>query len=203
MAIMGLLMTLVSQAVHQVAQIARAAERAGNDLQSRWANGWSASNLLANLVAPAMKGGQPPMVGTRNQLRGFSTLTLDGKQEGMAAFELTLSPTTSDDGLRSAGSVMLGRSLPPEFGLSSAGDVNGTSPGVVAQFAEAAEFAYVNQSGQVLLAWPVGPVDRIDSEALPRAILVRGVASGRVLMRYAFPGETAPQLGPGKPFWEQ
>lgn len=198
--ILGLLMTLVSQAVHQVALIARASQRATEDLHGRWAAGWSASALMANLAAPVVQGSGPAFAGSPDRLRGYSTLTLTGPEQGVTAFELSLSSLASATTGRPAASALMSRT-PEEPGMF-ASRASSDAAAIVAQFSEPAEFAYVNQAGQVLPSWPAGPATAIDAEVLPRAVVVRSIGSGQILMWYAFQGETAPQRPPSKPFWE-
>lgn len=201
MVILSLLMTLVAQAVHQVALIARASQRASSDLHSRWSAGWSVSAMLSNLVAPPMNRGTPVMTGTSKQLSGYSTLTLDQESTGLMPFELSLEADT-DDPLRASQSAVLLYRQPDSKDLFA--EHTGSRLGSpVARFNESVEFAYVNAKGEVLTAWPASPTTTVGSEVLPRSILVRSRVNGSILMSYPFAGETRMGLPASKPFWEQ
>lgn len=201
MVILSLLMTLVAQAVHQVALIARASQRASADLQSRWSGGWSVSAMLANLVAPPLTRGTPVMTGSPKQLIGYSTLTLNQESTGLKPFELNLE-TETDDQLRAGQSAVLRYRQPDAQGLFA--ERSGKQAGEpVARFAEMVEFAYINAKGEVLPNWPLSVATTVGSEVLPRSILIRSVRNGRILMSYPFAGETQLSLPAAKPFWEQ
>lgn len=196
MVILGLLMALVSQAVYQVAQIARAAQSATQTLHGRWAAGWSVSALMANLVAPT-EVAEPVFTGTATQVNGYSTLTLDNRKTGTASFALTLQRGAADTP----------DTLPGHTALMTVGPVDrpGAARGAaqtVARFVGIAEFAFVNRAGQLVPIWPAGEAKGTDAEVLPRAVVVRNVETGRPLMWYSFQGETARQDPPVKPFWE-
>ncbi|MDI4632512.1 type II secretion system protein [Pelomonas sp. V22] len=193
MMILGLLMTLVSQAVNQVTQIVRASQASSSALHGRWAAGWSLSNMLANLTAP-FETNTPPLTGTSDRIKGFSTLGIDSQSVGVAEFGLSLTRIQPDIGVSSS----TGQQPLTELRL----DAGGRSNQVVARFDGAAEFAFVNRAGQTLGQWPAGPTVGVDAEVLPRAMLIRNPQSGEVLIWYGFQGETAKQEGPAKPIWE-
>jgi prepilin-type N-terminal cleavage/methylation domain-containing protein len=202
MVILSLLMTLVSQAVHQVALIARASQSASEDLHSRWASGWSVSAMLANLVAPPQPVlGPPVMRGSPSQMSGYSTLTLDQLGMGIAPFELTLATDDESPGIAAKRpSALLYRQPDPKDMLAErSGRHSGEQ---VARFPEPAEFVYVNGAGKLLSDWPEVAAKNVGSEVLPQTVLIRSRASGRILMSYAFQGETRQPAPPSKPFWE-
>lgn len=201
MVILSLLMTLVAQAVHQVALIARASQRASSDLHSRWSGGWSVSAMLSNLVAPPLNRDIPVMTGSPKQLSGYSTLTLNQESTGLMPFELSLEADTDDPARAPQGAVLLYRQ-PDTQGLFA--ERTGSRVGApVARFSESVEFAYVNAKGEALAAWPSSPATTVGSEVLPRSILIRSTATGSILMSYPFAGETRMGLPASKPFWEQ
>jgi len=202
MVILSLLMTLVAQAVHQVSLIARATQRASEDLHGRWSAGWSVSAMLANLVAPPTLRAAPVMSGSSKQLTGYSTLTLNQENFGLAPFELSLAPETSDSVSAARTPTVLLYRKPDQAGLF-AERVGARAGEPVARFDEVVEFAYLDGKGQPLDHWPVVQTATVGSEVLPRGVLIRSVASGRILMSYPFAGETRLGAPPSKPFWEQ
>lgn len=205
MIILSLLMTLVAQAVHQVSLISRATQRASTELRERWSGGWSVSDLLANLVIPPRKEDTPPMTGDPKLIQGFSTRPLQDEGTGLAAFELILEPAAP--GLASLGDGRRPTVMRYRKGEAKALFAERTGRGnaseVVAQFPEAVEFVYTDALGRTLQQWPRTKTIAHEGEALPRSILVRSQASGRVLMTYAFTGENLRSAPAGKPFWEQ
>ena len=202
--ILSFLMTLVAQAVHQVALIAKVSQRTSSDLHGRWGAGWSVSALLANLVAPSPQdqaNAGPVLRGSASQVTGFSTLAVNGDSVGVSPFELILKRQASDTPNGPATSILLSRDLAPTGPFAERGSAGSTSQ--VASYTEVAEFAFVDKTGRLLPSWPIGKPTSVDTEVLPRAIVVRSIASGRLLMWYSFQGETMQQEPPSKPFWEQ
>lgn len=187
--ILGFVMTLVSEAIFQVAQITRVADATTRGLTSRWGAGWSASGLFANLAIPE-ESKAPALEGTASRISGFSTQPLDGGTTGLQRFEIELRATS--EGPRATEMVTLAR---------DGSSVRGTAS-VVAVFAGRAEFAYVDRAGKIVPVWPGITRKELDAEELPRAIVVRETGSGNVLMWYPFLGETARLPPRGKPFWE-
>lgn len=192
--ILGLLMTLVSQAIYQVAQIARAAQGASQELHGRWGGGWSVSALLANLVAPTEVTGTV-FTGSSSRISGYSTLSLGESSTGIAPFALSLERSTRA----------------PQEAAKAFTDLTHTRQGesarraeapTVARFSGVAEFAFMDRAGAIKAIWPAGPSSGADAEVLPRAVVVRDIESGRILMWYGFQGDTARQEGSFKPFWD-
>lgn len=187
--ILGFVMTLVSEAIFQVAQITRVADATTRGLASRWGAGWSASGLFANLTIPE-ESAIPALEGSSSRVTGFSTLPLDGSVTGLQRFDISLRPTVD----RPVSTEMVTHS---REGSSVRADTS-----VIAVFSGRAEFAYVDRAGKLMPGWPGVTRKEIDAEELPRAVVVREVGSGNVLMWYPFLGETARPPPRGKPFWE-
>lgn len=186
--ILGFVMTLVSETVFQVSQVARAAQTATATLSRQWASGWSVQALFANLVAPAEPAERSPMEGTATRLTGYSTSAL-GDTPGVAPFELEL--RDGEEG--SSATVMVWR---------DPADERSDRVEVVAGFDARVEFAYVDAAGQVSAVWPPTTRRADDEEDLPRAVIVRERDGGRALRWYPFLGEPARQKKPSRPFWE-
>lgn len=187
--ILGFVMTLVSEAIFQVAQITRVADATTRGLTSRWGAGWSASGLFANLAIPE-ESKAPSLEGTTSRVAGFSTQTLDGSITGLQPFEIELRATTD----RPVSTEMLVH--------RREGSAVRSPTSVIAVFAGRAEFAYVDRAGKTVPVWPGVTRNELDAEELPSAVVVREVNSGNVLMWYPFLGETARLPPRGKPFWE-
>ncbi len=177
MVILGFVMTLVSEVVFQVSQVARAADAATRGTAARWGSGWSASGLIANLLAPPEIGDDPPFTGSNQQITGFTSQPLDGSDRGIERFELEL--RGSGDGSRNTELQALA-SRPGRISREAA---------VVAVFPGRAEFRFVDQAGQAQLVWPAPTRSEQDDEALPQAVIVRDADSGKTLMWYGFQGE--------------
>jgi len=189
--ILGFVMTLVSQAVFQVARVTRAAEDTTRGLAGRWAGGWSLQAMLTNLVFPAEETGAG-LEGTSQRLSGYTTTPLDGRGLGVQGFELELRPTDTVP----PGTEAWARARGSAFDTPAAQ--------VVARFAGKIEFGYVDRAGEALAAWP-GPARNArgpDPQELPSAITLREAGSGRLVKWFAFQGETTRPLPRGKPFWE-
>jgi hypothetical protein len=189
--LLGLVMTLVSQAMFQAAQIARAADDSTRTLTQRWAGGWGLVPLVANLAAPPEQT-EPWFDGSPQRIAGWSTAPLSAAGTGVERFELIFR-ADPDDNTRSQ--------------LVSRQSGFGAAVEVVAVFAGRAEFEFVDRAQRSGTTWP--PLARgsaataaPDAEQLPRAVVVRDTRSGQVLMRYAFLGESAKPVAPGRPFWE-
>ncbi len=184
--IFGFVMTLVSQTVYQVSHVVRAADGATRRLNEHWSSGWSASSLIANLAAPS-DAPSPVLGGSATHLAGFSTQPLADRGLGVEAFELQLQP--SDEGDR----TLLLAAAPAQFPPAS--------PRLVASFPGRVEFAYADQTGTLSPTWP--PTTRKSGEEeLPHGVAVRDARSGKLVMWYAFQGETMKRRPPVKPFWE-
>ena len=192
MVILGFVMTLVSEAVFQVSQIARAADATTRGLGARWGAGWSASGVFANLLAPEEPADKPPMVGSSTRVTGFTARPMNGGDTGIEAFELQLGPA---QGIRPGD--------PPSTDLLmiTPGDNRRSEASqVVASFPGRAEFAFVDRSGATLPIWPPLTRNELAPEDLPRVVMVRDAGNGQVLMWYGFQGETIRQTAPRAPF---
>ncbi len=176
MVILGFVMLLVSETVKQVAQVARAADDTTRGFSQRWAGGWTASGLFANLVIPPEAGEQAAFKGDPKRVEGYTLKPLSGSDAGMAAFALELQP--SADGARTELTTL----LDGDTGVNQ-------RTAAVARFAGRAEFAYVDRLGRTQSAWP--PVTRAGDtpEELPRVVVIRDVATSGILMWFDFPGE--------------
>jgi prepilin-type N-terminal cleavage/methylation domain-containing protein len=191
--LLGLVMTLVSQAMFQAARIARAADESTRTLGQRWSGGYGLSPVLANLVAPQEQK-EPWFEGQAQRITGWSSAPISGADTGVERFEVSIRQDP-DDGERSQ---LVNR--PAGFGARL---------DVVAVFAARAEFAFVDRNGRSHPVWPplatagvARDATAADAEQLPRAVVVRDSRSGDELLRYPFQGETSRPLGPTKPFWE-
>lgn len=188
MLIMGFVLTLVSQAMYQVSQVTRSAQAVSAALTERWSGGWTASPMLANLVAPAEAPEGRAFEGEGDRLAGYTTLPLDGSERGVQAFALELVPEGEGPG-----TVMRAASVQP--------DGERSAPTPVARFPERAEFAYADAGGQLHARWPSGSVlAGRDTADLPQAVAVRSRADGRILMWYPFQGDTRKPVPPSTPF---
>lgn len=189
--LLGLVMTLVSQAMFQAAQIARAADDSTRTLTQRWAGGWGLAPLVANLAAP-LDQPEPWFEGSPQRIAGWSTAPLSGAGTGVERFELSFRPDP-DDATRSQ---LVSR--PSGFGAAVE---------VVAVFPGRAAFEFVGRAQTSTTTWPAlaqsgAGSNTLDAEQLPRAIVVRDATTGLALMRYSFLGESARPVVPGRPFWE-
>jgi general secretion pathway protein J len=192
MVILSFVMTLVSEAVYQVSQIARAADATTRGLGARWGAGWSASGVFANLLAPEEPSDKPPMVGSSTRVAGFTARPLSGGDTGIEPFELQLGPAQNN---------RPGDALTTDLIMTLPGDNRrAASTQVVASFPGRAEFAYVDRSGLTLPVWPPLTRNELAPEDLPRVVMVREAGSGQVLMWYGFLGETIRQTAPRAPF---
>lgn len=186
--ILGFVMSLVSEAVFQVAQIARAADANSRSLAARWGAGWSASSLFANLLAPGLPRQEPVLAGSTNRVSGYTSLPLDGGNTGITRFELNLAADPQN-----GGQTIL--SMVP-----TAPQPGGARPTTVATFPGRAEFAYVDRQGRILGDWPPATRTGVDPEDLPKAVIVREASTRNTLIWYPFLGETIRPAGSTLPF---
>lgn len=178
MVILGFVMALVSEAVFQVSQVARAASATTQALGARWASGWSISGLLANLVAPELPAAEPVMQGSPTRLAGYSTLPVEGIG-GIRNFELMMRTDPADPG----------RTAVMWSGVVAPGSGPAAEPAVVASLPGRTEFAFLRRNGELIGEWPPLTRSERDAEDLPRAVLIREAGTGRHLMWYDCPGE--------------
>lgn len=177
MVILGFVMTLVSEVVFQVSQVARAADAVTRGSSARWSGGWSAGSLFANLLIPEDNSDDPVLTGSSRQVTGYTSQPLDGGERGIERFQLELRPSGDDTRSTDMVSVPItGREVRRE-------------PAVVAVFPGRAEFAFIDLAGQSQFTWP--PLARSEKsiESLPQAIVVKDADSGKLLMWYGFQGE--------------
>ncbi len=190
MVILGLVMTLVSQAVAQVAQVARVAQESSQELHSSWGKGWALRGLLANLSA-APEGGDKPFEGDADRIGGYTLAPLSGPDAGVQAFKLHLAKDPQ------TGQQLL---------VDDAWQGDGGTPraATVARFERPVEFAFQDSLGAVYTQWPTPNFDARDVRApvLPRAVILRDRDSHAVLMWYPFTGDTKRQNPRPKMFWE-
>jgi general secretion pathway protein J len=175
--ILGLVMLLVSETVKQVAQVARAADDTTRGFAERWAAGWSAGGLFANLVLPPETGEQAPFKGSAMHVEGYTARPLDAGESGMEAFALDL--RFSESNART--------SLMTQADAGSSTDATGAA--AVAQFPGRAEFAFIDHQGQTLTTWPSMTRTGEAAEDLPRAVLIRDADTSALLMWFDFPGD--------------
>ncbi|RZI80025.1 MAG: prepilin-type N-terminal cleavage/methylation domain-containing protein [Rubrivivax sp.] len=190
MVILGLVMTLVSQAVAQVAQVARVAQESSQELHSSWNKGWALRGLLANLTA-APEGGDRPFEGEADHISGFTLQPLSGPENGVQPFKLRLASDPA------TGQPLLIDDL-------WQGDAGPPKPATVAHFARPVEFAFQDSAGTVYAQWPTPKFDarNVRAPVLPRALLLRDRDSHAVLMWYPFSGDAKRQNPRPKMFWE-
>lgn len=187
--ILGFVMSLVSQAIFQVAQVTRAADATTRSLAARWGAGWTASSMFANLLAPELDKLTPVLRGSATRIDGFTSLPLDGAGTGIAPFGLLLAPAA-------------GTADQTEMRLLAAPDSTSATSrsSLIAAFPGRAEFAFVDRQGRQLADWPASTRSGLDPEDLPKAVLVRETGGGAILMWYGFPGETMRQQRQVNPF---
>lgn len=185
--IMGFVLTLVSQAIYQVAQVARSAQEVGEDLAGRWAGGWAAAPVIANLVAPIESPVGEAFVGSPARLAGYSTQPPFGTDSGVRRFALEL--RLGDD----ARSSELVASEPGEFGRA-------VDQAVIARFDARAEFGYRDASGTLSPVWPAVTVRGGETPELPAAVLVLERGTQRILAMYGFQGEAMRPQPQSNPF---
>lgn len=186
--ILGFVMSLVSEAVFQVAQIARAADANSRSLAARWGAGWSASSLFANLLAPGLPRQEPVLIGSPNRVSGYTSLPMDGGNTGITRFELSLAPDPQNDA-----QTILSR-------VPTTTEPGGARPTPVGSFPGRAVFAYVDRQGKLLSDWPPTTRTGVDPEDLPKAVVVKDAATERSLIWYPFLGETIRPAGSTIPF---
>ncbi len=189
MLIMGFVLTLVSQAIFQVAQVARSAQQVGAGLAARWAGGWALAPVIANLVAPIESPVGEAFTGSPTRLVGYSTEPPFGSDSGVRRFAFELR-VAADDATRSE----LFASEPGEFGRR-------VDEAVIARFDARTEFGYRDAAGTVSPVWPANTV-RGDAETpdLPSAVLVIERGTRRVVGWYGFHGEPVRPRAPSNPF---
>lgn len=175
MVILGFVMLLVSETVKQVAQVARAADDTTRGFSERWASGWSASGLFANLVVPPEAGEQAAFKGDPTRVEGYTAQPLSGSESGMEPFSLEL--RASDDGRRTE--------LTAPAGTRDGSGANAA----VARFPGRAEFAFIDRQGRTQATWPPFTRTGETPEELPRVVLIREASTNNVLMWFDFPGE--------------
>lgn len=190
MVILGLVMTLVSQAVAQVAQVARVAQESSQELHSSWNKGWALRGLLANLTA-APEGGDRPFEGDGDRISGFTLQPLSGPDMGVQPFRLRLSKDPA------SGQQL----LIDELWQAGSGS---PKPAPVARFDRPVEFAFQDSVGAIHSQWPAPGFDARDVRApvLPRAVILRDQDSHATLMWLPFSGDAKRQNPRGKMFWE-
>jgi general secretion pathway protein J len=188
MLIMGFVLTLVSQAIFQVAQVARSAQEVGEDLAGRWAAGWAAAPVIANLVAPAETRIGEAFVGAPDRLAGYTTQPPFGTDAGVRRFVLELRLGNSTPGSE------LVASEPGEFGRR-------VDEASIARFPVRTEFGYRDAGGNISPVWPANTVRGGGEDPdLPSAVLVLERGTQRVLAWYGFQGETMRPRTPANPF---
>ena len=177
MVILGFVMTLVSEVVFQVSQVARAADAVTRGSSARWGSGWSATALFANLLAPEETGDDPVLTGSSRRVVGFSSQPLDGGERGIERFELELRPAA--DNARTTEMVATSNGLRGER----------KDPAVVAIYPGRAEFSFIDLAGQAQFTWPALARNEKNIESLPQAVMVKDADTGNLLMWYGFQGE--------------
>jgi len=189
--VLGFIMTLVSQAVFQVSQITRVADATTRKLASRWAEGWTLQDTLANLAAP-MDADNKVFEGTSRQIKAYTTMSVTGEATGVQRFELEL---------RTTDTAPVGTEVWATTGASAPGTAGWQ---IVARLPGRIEWVFVDRRQQIQAVWPpVGANARDpDSEDLPSAVALRR-ADGAMAHWYPFAGETTRPAPPGKMFWEQ
>jgi len=187
--VLGFIMTLVAQAVFQVSQITRVADATTRKLASRWAEGWTLQETLANLAVPT-EAQDKVFEGTPQQIKAYTTMPVTGEAAGVQRFELELRLA---DGEPATTEVWVGSSAPGATGSQ-----------IVARLPGRVEWVFVDRRQQVQSVWPpVGASSRDpDTEDLPSAVALRR-ADGAIAHWYPFAGETTRPTPPGKMFWEQ
>lgn len=189
MLILGFVLTLVSEAVFQVAQISRSAQAVTAQLSTRWSGGWAAAPMIANLVAPKEVPDDQVLAGESLRLAGYTTQPGGAENTGVRAFTLELRPA---------------RDASPRSDLVALdGDGFGTptTESLIATFEGRVEFAYVDAAGQITPVWPAVTVAaNRDVASLPSAVIVRERGSQQPLMWYGFQGETVRPVVLGNPF---
>lgn len=191
MLILSLVMTLVAQAVSQTAHVARAAQESSQELHSSWTKGWVLRDVLTNLAAPP-EGGDRPLQGDGEHINGFALQGLSGPRRGVQPFKLRLAKDPQSGQ----------QHLIDELWDNGSGEI---VTAAVARFARPMEFAYVDERGEVRLAWPPPDYNPSDAQAaaLPRAVVLRDRDSHEALLWFPFMGDTRRQLVKPKMFWEQ
>ena len=178
MLIMGFVLTLVSQAVFQVAQVSRSAQAITTKLVSRWSGGWAAVPMIANLVAPMEATEGRAFVGDASRLEGFTTHPPSGEASGIRPFALRLRNAT---GAATGTELVVSEETQPG---------RQTDEQVISSFDRRVEFAYVDSAGTVQPVWPPNSVSGTrEPEDLPRTVMLRDAGSQEILMWYGFQGE--------------
>lgn len=179
MAILGFVMTLVSQAVFQVGHIVRVADESVIRLGERWKAGWALGPVMSNLVAP-LEGGDRPLTGSAVRLEGYSSASLRGDDLGVHPVVLLLRRG------RQGGTEMLYQ-------------VNGLAleQTVVARWPDRIEFRYRSVRGVETDQWPPWTRSERDAVLLPEAVQLVNPRSGEVAMAFGVPAPAERQLPSG------
>lgn len=94
--ILGFVVTIMSGAFYQVAQVVRVAEKVNGDFQPQWVRLNALTDLVANLAIPAEN--RQPFTGNSESFEGFSLSLPLGDWGNVQAFTVKMAPTDQGDG---------------------------------------------------------------------------------------------------------
>jgi prepilin-type N-terminal cleavage/methylation domain-containing protein len=187
--ILGFVLALVSQAIYQVAQVARAAQEVTASLATRWTGGTAAAPVIANLALPLEAPEGKAFEGNTTRLAGFSTQPPTPSDVGVRAFVLEL--RRPRDGSR--GSEL--------WAVEGDTLTSAATETVLARFDARAEFVYADDAGELRPFWPFEPLTPgRETRELPAAVVVRDSATRNALAWYGFQGESVRQRPLSNPF---
>ena len=191
MVILGFVLALVAQAMHQVSQLVRAADATTRAMARSWSAGWTLLPALSNLVIPGEEGAAA-FEGRPERLRGFTTQPLTGDDFGVQELRLTLRTDRGD------GSTTEVLTTPTDARTGAAAGET------VARLSGRVEFAYVDRTGALSKIWPPETSDTAGAPVpvLPAAIVLRDTISGHTLLWCTLEGETLKPPPAARPFWE-
>lgn len=172
--ILGFVVTIMSSAFFQVAQIVRVAENANSEFQPQWVRLHALTELVANLALPPDN--QRPFAGNSSSFEGFSLSLPQGDWGVIQPFVVKL--------------------VPAEQGNGSELEVTGGDGKrmVVAAWNAPMVLEYLAADGSVQSSWP--PFGKT-GDLMPSGVLVRA-ASGEHLVQLIAPyeGLRNPEVNP-------
>lgn len=161
--ILGFVVTIMSGAFYQVAQVVRVAEKVNGEFQPQWVRLHALTDLVANLALP--EDNPQPFEGNSDGFRGFSLSLPQGDWGNVQPFTVKLVPAQQGRG--------------SELMVSE----DGEKPMVVATWDVPMVFEYLAVDGSVQSSWP--PFGKT-ADLMPSGVRVR-TADGEQLVQLIAP----------------
>lgn len=153
MVILGFVVTIMSSAFYQVAQVVRIAENANGRFQPQWVRLHALTDLIGNLVLP--ENAERPFIGNSREFEGFS-LSLPRRDWGAArSFHVKLVARQSG-------------------GMDMTVKVADEAPQVIASWDDTVTFEYLAADGSTQSIWP--PFGG-NFDVMPGGVVVRSLSS--------------------------